>query len=64
MKILTVAVLSAGLAFPAVVENGSHSPRLRVVQQSKTMKRGAKKPLKKVKRGLLSVVLFLAEPEK
>jgi hypothetical protein len=65
MKIVTVAVLSAGLAFPAVVGSMSQKPRGSGAPQSREMKKGEKsKVLKKVKRGLLSAALFVAEPEK
>jgi hypothetical protein len=65
MRILTVAVLSAGLAFPLVVENLPRKSRPSCEQQSGERKREEKKSaLKKVKRGLVSAALFLAEPEK
>ena len=64
MKILAVAVLSAGLAFPAVLETRPPKARSAAAQQSRETKREKKCALKKVGKGLLSVALFVAEPEK
>jgi hypothetical protein len=66
MKILTVAVLSAGLAFPAVLEKAPRQPAQCPGVQETGKRKGAprKNVLKRAGKGLLSAAMFLAEPEK
>ena len=61
MKILAVAVLSAGLAFPAVLETRPQKARSAAAQQSGETNREKKSAIRKVGKGLLSVALFVAE---
>jgi hypothetical protein len=71
MKLIAIALLSAGLALPVVVEKPSTPKKeAAMVKQQKrqTEKKKktspAKKALKKAGKGLLSAVLFVAEPER